>query len=70
MCHDITITKSVCVKPVLLWSKDIIGACINLLFQGSCAPVTLVPQVYLFKDKELTLQMGGSRKRDLHPCAP
>lgn len=62
--HDITITKSICVSPpALLWCKDTTGACINPHFQGSCAPVIVVPQVYLYEPEELALQMGGSRKK-------
>jgi hypothetical protein len=28
--------------------------------QGSCTPVIIVPQVYLYEPEELALQMGGS----------
>ena len=65
--YGITITKSVCVNPpALLWCKGTTGACINPPFHGSCTPVIVVPQVYLYKPEELTLQMRESRmKREI-----
>lgn len=33
------------------------------LFKGSCTPVVIVPQVYLYKPEELGLHIGGSWKK-------